>query len=184
MKKITLLAFTGCLALLSFKSLGQSNFKLGYGLLGVSGQGSSQQYQGIDITYEHALKEPYSLGLFASYHWYSISGLFSSGTATVFTIQPEFKYYFGQRLEGFYIGAEVAYHIFGSEFNSSGVGTSTSSSGYFGLGALLGYQVNLGGDFGLNLTAGAGGIIVPNSYTKQTNFYSKYNLGVQLCNKF
>ena len=175
---IVALLTAGCLSV----SNAQNAFKVGYDLFGNTGNGSSDSYSGFGLVFEHKVAEKVSIGVTGLYNWKSLSSNGFDATGTILTIQPEVKYYFNQALNGFYLGAEAAYHSIGANVSSSGFSVNVSK-GYFGLGALAGYQTNLSDRILLNIGGGYGIIFDSDSSTGASNT-GKYNLDLQFGYRF
>jgi Protein of unknown function (DUF3575) len=118
----------------------------------IASNGQSEGYFGGEIGYAYPVGEKLSIGLNGLFNFKSITDGGVSASATFITIQPEFRYYFGESaLDGFYLAADADYHL----LSVSVLGFSVSTSN-FGAGGGLGYTAAFSDAIAGNFRAGAG----------------------------
>jgi hypothetical protein len=149
---------------------------VGASYLTLASDGKSEGYFGGEIGYAYPVGEKLSVGLNAQFNFKSITESGFTVSATLITIQPEFRFYFGESaLDGFYLAGDADYHL----ISVSIFGASASSS-KFGAGGGLGYTAAFSDAIAGNFRAGAGYVF--GSSTDTGAF--RWNVGAGIAFKF
>jgi hypothetical protein len=144
MKKITLLL---SIVLLSSAMFSQNLLGLRLGATKNFSTGAPT-FIGGGLTFQHGISPNIALGINSDYH-------VAENSQYWMNIEPRFDYYFNSVFNGFHVGSNMAYTIYGASFSAGGV-TVTASQGQMHIGATLGYAHSLGEKLVLDITNGFG----------------------------
>ena len=141
-----------CAVLLAAKSLsaqqGTSILKIGPSLYGLSADGESNSYFGGGVAYEYGVSSNLSILLGVDYNAKSesttVSGVKITATASIVTVAPEARWYFGEATNGFYLGLQPSLHNYKVSAAIGSTTTDGDSYARFGAGGCAGLSVPLG----------------------------------------
>ena len=172
-----------CLLTISSTSLtssaqgGLNVLKVGGNLLQILSDNESETYGGGGLSLEHTLKKKSSLCINLDFNTKKVEASDGFNTiedrVSITTIEPEFRFYTQEPLNGFYIGFAPAVHILKDKV--SGTISGNDSETRFGLGAKAGYQFAIS-KVRLQFGGGVGGFFPKEG----EHFTGRYNLNLLL----